>query len=213
MPIQSSRGFRIYKDYCDVGCNIYKKSNIRINTGLTILVGCNGIGKTTLIRQLRDKFKKDGTPFIEFNNLSDGGSHARSIAGFRGDFSFLATAAFSSEGENIFMNLSKFAKKIVDFAKQHQSDKEIWIFMDAIDSGYSIDNIVDIKDFCKHIIKDFGTTTEVYIIISANEYELARGEACFDVLRGKYIRFNSYEEYREFILETRNEKNKRVYKN
>ena len=206
-----SRKFKIYKDYCGVGCNIYLRSNIEIYSGLTILVGCNGIGKSTLIHQLRDKFKIDGTPFIEFDNLHDGGANARSLAGFNSDFSFLATAAFSSEGENIFMNLSKFANKIVGFCKSHQDDKELWILMDAIDSGYSVDNVVDIKNFCNHIINDFGKKTNIYIIISANEYELARNEQCFDVYRGKYIHFNSYDEYREFILDTRKEKDKRIY--
>lgn len=48
-----SRTFKIDKDPCDIGCNIYKRSKITLNTGITILVGCNGIGKTTLIRALK----------------------------------------------------------------------------------------------------------------------------------------------------------------
>lgn len=209
----SSRTFKIDKDYCGVGCPIYKKSTITINTGLTVLVGCNGIGKTTLIMQLKDKLKNDKTPFVHFDNLRDGGASARSMAGFRNDFSFLATAAFSSEGENIFMNMSRFAKQITMFVSQNDGyGKELWIFMDAIDSGYSVDNIIDIKNFIKLILKDYGEKNDIYFIVSANEYELARDEECFDVYRGKYVRFDSYDDYRKFILKTREEKDKRVYK-
>ena len=208
-----SRTFKIDRDPCDVGCKIYKKSEITINTGITVLVGCNGIGKTTLIMTLKEQLKEDKTPFICFDNLRDGGSAARSMAGFRNDFTFLATAAFSSEGENIFMNMSRFAKQITTFIQgNNRCGKELWIFMDAVDSGYSVDNIEDVKNFIHLILKDYENNNDIYFIISANEYEMARNEECFDVLRGKYIRFKSYEGYREFIMKTREEKNKREYK-
>lgn len=207
-----NRTFKIDKDYCGVGCPIYKKSRITLNTGLTVLVGCNGIGKSTLIMQLKDKLKKDKTPFISFDNLKDGGASARSMAGFRNDFSFLATAAFSSEGENIFMNMSRFAKQITIFVQDNVGHvNEMWIFMDAVDSGYSVDNIEDVKNFIHLILKDYGEKGDIYFIVSANEYEMARNEQCFDVLRGKYRTFKSYEAYRNFILKTREEKNKREY--
>lgn len=208
-----NRTFIIDKDPCDVGCNIYKKSEITINAGITVLVGCNGIGKTTLIMTLKDQLKEDKTPFICFDNLKDGGAAARSMAGFRNDFSFLATAAFSSEGENIFMNMSRFAEQITMFVESNNGyGKELWVFMDAVDSGYSIDNVEDAKNFLHLILKDYGAKNDIYFIISANSYEMVRGEACFDVLRGKYIEFKTYDRYRNFILKTREEKNKRKYK-
>ena len=207
-----SRTFKIDKDPCDTGCNIYKKSKITINTGLTILVGCNGIGKTTLIRALKEQLKEDKTPFIAFDNLHDGGANARSMAGFRNDFTFLATAAFSSEGENIHMNMARFANRIHSFIKENNGfGKELWVFMDAVDSGYSVDNIEDIKNFIHLILRDYGEKNNIYFIVSANEYEMARNEQCFDVLRGKYRIFKTYDGYRNFILKTREEKNKREY--
>ena len=51
---------------------------------------------------------------------------------------------------------------------------------------------VTVIDDCKN--------TDVYIIVAANTYELARNEKCFDVVNGKYISFKDYEEYRKFIL-------------
>lgn len=84
--------------------------------------------------------------------------------------------------------------------------------MDAVDSGYSVDNIEDVKNFIHLILKDYENNNDIYFIISANEYEMARNEQCLDVLRGKYRTFKSYEAYRNFILKTREEKNKREYK-
>ena len=41
---------------------------------------------------------------------------------------------------------------------------------------------------------------------------LQEKKKCFDVYRGKYLMFESYDDYREFILKTREEKDKREYK-
>jgi hypothetical protein len=80
--------------------------------------------------------------------------------------------------------------------------KERWILLDAIDSGLSVDNIVKLKEELFKTILEYNEGNEIYIIVSANEYEMARQEQCFDVYNGKYITFNDYEEYRQFILET-----------
>lgn len=53
-----SRKFALMKDCYEEGFNLYKKKNITIESGVTVLVGCNGIGKTTLLHQIRDRLKK-----------------------------------------------------------------------------------------------------------------------------------------------------------
>ena len=206
------RKFKIDKDYNGIGCKIYQKGTIAIQPGLTVLVGCNGIGKTTLMHQLVSQLKKADIPVIHFDNLRDGGSHARQSAFTQQDFTLAATSMCSSEGENINMNIGQFAGKLASFQRyQVKPDaKELWIFLDAVDSGLSVDNIIELKSFFDLIIEK-TPNMDVFIIVAANEYELARGEACFDVLRGKYVKFSSYERYRNFILKTREEKNKRVY--
>ncbi len=229
------RKFKIVKRYYDEDYDLYKKGSITIKEGLTVLVGCNGTGKTTLIHQIKRQLKDEGIPVISFDNLHEGGSRAASSAGFYGDFQFLAASMTSSEGENIIMNVGNLATSLrsfiqigevksrtddftKSFAKAMWGDlveekkeipKERWILLDAIDSGLSVDNIVDIKEYLfKAIFEDAGEC-QVYIIISANGYELARGENCFDVYNGKYIKFSDYEDYRQFILNSRNIKNKR----
>lgn len=202
--------FVIDHDPFDVGCTIFRRKTIHIKPGFTALVGCNGLGKTTLIKQLQALLDDEDMKYISYNNLHDGGHNARQRAHDRGDFTFLATAAFSSEGENIMMNLGRFAGAIKRFEKDNPDLKEIWIFFDAIDSGFSIDNMVDAKNLFDTIIKhnaDRGVTA--YIIVAANSYEMARESNCFDVLNCRYVKFADYDEYRNFIMKTREEKDAR----
>ena len=72
-----------------------------------------------------------------------------------------------------------------------------------------MDNIVDIKEYLFKTILEHNDGNEIYIVISANEYEMAREEKCFDVYNGKYVTFNNYEEYRDFILQSKEWKNQR----
>lgn len=48
-----SRKFKIERDYYADGEYLYKKKHVEFEPGLTVLVGCNGCGKTTLMRQIR----------------------------------------------------------------------------------------------------------------------------------------------------------------
>ena len=84
--------------------------------------------------------------------------------------------------------------------------KELWFLFDAIDSGLSIDNVIDIKESLIPLVIETEKDKDIYFVISANAYEFARNENCFDVINGKYIKFKDYEEYRDFILKTKKQK-------
>ncbi len=228
-----SRKFEIWRDPYNNVFDLYKRRKIEIQPGVTVLVGCNGIGKTTFIHQIEDELKKADIPYMEYDNLHDGGSNSVSEAGFNEDFAFLATAISSSEGENIWLNISKFASELGNFVKTGKvkeknpfteafkvlDDKseenrkflaERWILLDAVDSGLSVDNIIDIKEDLFRTIVEHNYGNEIYIVISANEYEMARGEQCFDVYNGKYITFKDYEDYRKMIIESKKWKKERA---
>ena len=203
-----SRTFRIDRNpYDDVA--LYKKANITLIPGITVLVGCNGSGKTTLLRIIKDKLEKSNTPVLSYNNLSDGGGNAQSSAHFHGQMKLLATLVCSSEGEQIRINIGQLARRIGIFVRDNPNAPELWILFDAVDSGFSVDNIDEIKTSLFNLIIDNNPNSDVYIVVSANEYEMCREENCFDVINGKYIRFADYEEYRNFILYTRKQKEKR----
>lgn len=233
----NSRIFNTWRDPYDEGFSICKKSQIEIHSGLTVLVGCNGAGKSTTLHNIKEELQNENIPYYHFDNLHDGGSNAKSEATFDENWEFVATSMCSSEGENINLNIGSMAANLksfmitgcVDNFNSRLADaldkafgnsneeydncpgtNERWLLLDAIDSGFSIDNVVELKNFFKLVIDDFKKNGyELYIVVSANEYELAYFEDCFDVMSGKYIRFIDYEDFKKFILETRKEKDKR----
>lgn len=229
----SKRTINVWKDPYGEGFDTCRLEQITIHSGLTVLVGCNGAGKSTLLKNIKSELDKYKIPYHSFDNLSDGGSHARGNALFEKDFTFLATSASSSEGENITMNIGALLSKMREFMSTGRvasrmtglidlisgeeyevpETKERWLLLDAIDSGYSIDNVVEVKDVLKMAINDFKVNGyDLFIVASANEYELANGEDCFDVNGGEYIRFEDYEDFKKFILKSRDIKDTR-YKN
>lgn len=228
------RKFKLGKDPYDYDFNLYKKSTIEIKPGVTVLVGCNGIGKSTLLHCIKDVLKKEGIPYLDFDNLLEGGAYARQESLNKGDLTRLATSAYSSEGENIMLNITNLATLIGEFVRTGLYQKDVnrlargfqkalgyksedteitsnerWILFDAVDSGLSVDNIVKLKDCLFSIILEHSFGKEIYIVISANEYEMANGEQCFDVYNGKYITFRDYNEYRQMILDSRKWKDDR----
>lgn len=201
------RSFKIDKCPHDDDTKLYEKTTFEINPGLTVLVGCNGAGKTTLLRYIKENLKDNNIPFITWDNTSFEDSHngAKSLAGMNGDVSTLASLMICSEGESINIRISEFAKKLGYFClNKYKNNPEIWILVDALDSGFSIDNIIDVKDdLFKIIMESKPANQDIYIVASANAYELARGEKCFDVHNLKYIEFKNYEDYRNFVIESR----------
>jgi predicted ATPase len=229
-----SRKITLWKDPYNTGVGLFKKKTITLNPGVTVLVGCNGIGKTTFMKNIQENLKKNHIPVMRFDNLTEGGRNSRSESCTTGDFEFMAASMSSSEGENIVLNTMKLARKIGDFVRtgkyktrtkaladafaaaldkepkeQKNTSNERWILLDAVDSGLSVDNIVDLKEALFKTILEYNDDKEIYIIVSANEYEMANGEACFDVFHGKYLTFKNYEEYRQFILDSRKWKEER----
>ena len=233
-----SRDFKLKRNYYGDEFRLYRRANITLNPGLTVLVGCNGIGKSTLLYQLENSLKKDNIPVIRFDNLNNGGHNSIAEAAFYGNFDFVSQSFCSSEGENIVLNMGKFASKLKHFIETGEADarsarmsrlfreaggedvkeneKEIsnerWILLDAVDSGLSVDGVVDMKEYFFNVLFDLYKNVDLYIVISANEYEMANGEQCFDVHNGKYITFENYEEYREFIIKSRKSKDNRYPK-
>lgn len=202
-----SRQFTLNNDwYGEDDFNIFKKKKITIKSGLTVLVGCNGAGKTTLLKQIEQSLKSKDIPVMLHNNKSDGERELKSRAALYGDFNIVAKLMMSSEGENIVSVMSEIARKMGDFTRRNGNSKELWFMFDAVDSGLSIDNILEIKEQLIPIVLEHNADKDIYFLISTNSYEFARGENCFDVINGKYIKFANYEEYRDFILKSKEQK-------
>ena len=201
------RKIELIKDYYEDGINIFSKKIVTIIPGVTVLIGCNGYGKSTLFDFIKDSLYKDKIKFIHYNDRQEGGINKISSAIFDGNIAFASASYCSSEGERIILNLGQLAQKIRSYVKGSKQD-EYWILLDAVDSGLSIDNVIDLKNLFKAIIED-NKESKVYIIVSANEYELVNGENCLDVYNCKYRQFKTYNAYRNFILKTREIKDRR----
>lgn len=194
------------QDPLSLGYNLYADDHIYLRPGITTLVGCNGAGKTTLMRQLMYTIKKqrENAVIVQFNNLTDGGHNAIEEALFLQQNNLGANLLIASEGESIRLNVGQFMKKAGAKMSQTKDAKELWIFLDATDSGLSIDNAVEIKDAMRFIIETEGKRgIDVFAILSTNSYEFARNETCIYVYHpSKTITFKDYEDYRSFILKS-----------
>ena len=229
---------KVWKDPYDTGSTLTSTREIELKQGLSVIAGCNGSGKTTLIQNIKEELTESKVPCLLFDNLQDGQSSAIGalITGYKqfecDSMEVGASLWTASEGEAIKINIGrqstlyrefietgKFKDDKYRFAMIFKEKEEeitdirrVFLF-DAADSGLSIDSICELKELFEKIIEEakfYGK--EIYIIITANEYELCRGEECIDVTTGKYRRFRNYEDYRKFILQTREKKNSRLKK-
>jgi len=211
---QGKREFKISTKPWDEA-KVYKKTKFTIKPGITVLVGCNGCGKTTFLHSIKDQLRELRIPVFDYNNYSTGGHRAMESALFYGRMDILATQACSSEGENIVINMGQVAERIGRFIKEHPEDDELWILLDAIDSGLSIDNMEDLNRFFYFIFNDKESISrlkldgkELYLVISTNSYEFCttKNAKCFDVQNGKYIKIESYDDFKNHVLKTRKQK-------
>lgn len=222
---------KTWRDPYESGFSPTRPTSVQLEPGISVLVGCNGAGKTTLLLNIKEEMKKQEIPCNLYDNLKDGGSNSLSEAFYIGDMKTGLDLWTSSEGEAIKINFGRSSTKIKRFLqdgfydtrsnrlaelfnkdkeKKPVGDKRVLLF-DAVDSGLSVDSIIEIKSVFELILEDAKQLgIDVYIVISANEYELARGSNCFDVNEGRYIKFNDYEDYRNFIIKSRAKKEKRI---
>lgn len=200
---------------------LYSRKDIGFNPGLTILVGCNGSGKSTLLTLLNDQLvpvarKDKSILLLSYDDRGlDGSANLVSKFALFERYDLVSQTMIESEGEKIMHGICEKAghigHKIKTKRKLESKDyKEIWVLLDAVGSGLSIDGIISIKeDLVNVVIKD-NPNTDVYFIISTNEYEFVNGEEdCIDITTFKHIRFKSYDDYKNYILKTRKKKDKR----
>ena len=225
-----SKTIKTWRDPYDVGFSTTRAKEVTFDEGITILVGCNGSGKTTLINNIETVLQKEKTPFAKYDNLSDGGTSCLGEAFYSENYGLMASLFSSSEGENISTNMLRVLNKMKEFIdtgfystrqnrlsrifkedKEEQiKTKERWLLLDAVDSGYSIDNILDLKMLLNKLIEySKKKGMQLYIIISCNEYEMASEESCMDVMSGKHMQFKDYNDFKKFILHTAELKQKR----
>lgn len=178
----------------------------KLKPGVTVLVGCNGAGKTESLREIRDECEEKKIPFYLLDNYSGGAKDTadRIVHFHQYDEKYIYGLTFGSEGGRLKFNLFVLAREIGNFVKEHQDAKKIVIAFDAIDSGLSIDNIIEVKELLHCIADDLGD--KGYILVTANTYEMVSNETCINVQTNHISKYESYEDYREFVLKSRQHK-------
>lgn len=222
-----NRTFKIEKEPYEEGQKIFEYSQLTVEEGINILVGCNGSGKSTLLNTIKYDLETNHIPVIAYDNLHDGGSSSRQDAVLDEDFYKLSVMMSSSEGQNIGINIKTFESKFDEFMrtgevrtkysglvdlfakaagaeKEDIVTKERWILFDAVDSGLSIDMIFIFKDMLQNAVDYFKKNDyNLFIVVAANSFELAKDMKCIDVVTGKQISFEDYLDYRQFVLNSR----------
>lgn len=203
------REFKISKNPYKFGKTMFPRAVVSISPGITVLVGCNGSGKTTMLRNIEADLRKTKTPYMKYSDLLNGRDHANNHFDFYGDMRSIASNFVSSEGECIHNNFGRlFVTKVRRFAKEHEDDKELWFLLDALDSGTSIDMIREFKDIFQLILED-QKSHNIYIVIAANSFEMARDYDCLLMRTFEHKRFDDYDQYAKEIIKSREKKDKR----
>ena len=203
------RMFHVPRDYWQFGQPIFNRTRLIFEPGRTVLVGANGTGKSTLMRAMEDQLKKAKISVRRFDSQGNDSAHnLMEMFQFQGNVAGLAETATSSEGEKMNIGLLRFVGNLRQLIEQ--AGDECWILLDGLDSGYSIDNVIEWKHLLKLIERDAEEkSVRLYVVWTANTYEAAAGERCLDPKTGKYVEFDSYDQYRDFIIASRRRKDKR----
>ena len=194
---------------------LYRKRSVKFYPNeINCLIGCNGSGKSTILGICKDIIKENGLMMISYNNMQDGGSNFIEEDGSIESIGAIFSIKELSEGEQILNASSKYLDLLTSMVKGNikrddrfrlfRETDHIFVLLDAIDSGYSIDNIYNLVYRLKGIIKLAKENNKfVYIIAAANSYELTRNNKCWDVQLSKEVMFKDYDDYRKRIIETR----------
>lgn len=197
--------------------------SVNLQPGITMLIGSNGTGKSTLLNQINSIFNKGSWEDIEFNNCikNDYGCYLynnvqeekftkQSWLEDSMNINRLAETFENSEGQDMWDYLYYKLPEIGSAVRKskHKKQKGIFILLDGLDSGLSLDMLYKIKkDLLDFIIREETTDDyKVYLICSANSYEFIKGYRCFDVVTLKEVNFiDTYENFEDYMLGDKNE--------
>ena len=139
---------------------LYKNTELKIDKGITILIGPNGCGKTYCLHQIKEKYKN--AYLINMVKETE-----NNLFNFDYDRKSLPRWIMASEGQRIYDNLEELSLNIGRYVRYcFENHEKMILLLDGIDSGVSPDLIKQINDFMKLIKQDTEKNLqECYIIV------------------------------------------------
>lgn len=196
---------------------VSKPITYNFESGVTMLIGSNGTGKSTLLKQLNSLFKERNWSQISdndnirdkyycyfYDNVYEEKFAKDSWIHSSDKLERIAVTFSNSEGQDMYDYLYY---KIIDIGKavkyaRSGDYKGIFILFDGLDSGLSLDKLEEIREkVLNFIVKEENKNEfEVYIICAANSFEFCSGYDCIDVTNQEHYIFNEYWEFRRHFI-------------
>lgn len=209
--------FKIGRDPYGSGVPLYAASHVDIPTGLTVLVGCNGSGKTALLDTMSGRLahtlgQHDYVVIIDAHSETQ-----RTAYGgvFGHDTSAVAAGLTNSEGELMQRAVGRRFPDIGQAMNDTQLES-LWVLIDGFDSSVDILGCdVMLETFTRHVFPDLRQRdVDAYVVMATNAWEPVRyaqehDGTVIDVTRLKRIRFTGYEDYRDYVLMTAHRREER----
>lgn len=149
-----------------------------------------------MIKELEKHLNNQNIPVFHLDSF-DENKRAMQKNMDSGNVNFVIEYFNSSEGEKIIVNLSARISAMKRFLMKHQDAEVVVCLFDALDSGLSINMIIEIREIFDIFIKDFPN---LVIVNTTNNYEFTKGTRCISAKSGREVSFKSYDDYVKFIL-------------
>lgn len=221
--------FRIPSYYYDEDRKLFENEKLVLeDNSITCLIGCNGTGKTTIVKEIEATIRRRNAYEIRGKYMDFRGcfkdeeyndeiylsfnKHSKFVNSEQDALINTGLLSCSSTGEGVLHRYGMTLPTLGDEIRNPKNKgKKLYLFFDDCDAGTSIDMIQDIKDVFNLIINDCKQNEiTYYIILTANSYEMCKDADCISVHNFEHKKFNSYEEYKQFVLESRAIKNKEL---
>ena len=196
--------FKIERKPFDDDHELFEKDSVAFNPGITAITGCNGSGKTTLLNQIMERLENRDAPYVFLSEYELSNSNATDTYMFTGRSKMLAKLFSQSTGQNLYTNLKYLQiSKIMELILTNKN-KNIFIIVDGIDEGLSINAIDEFKKLFENLIElsNKNSSNKLYIIMAVNAYEFTRSYICIDSESLNRVKFTNYGEYANYVRES-----------
>lgn len=175
----------------------HRKFTVDFRKGLTTVIGKNGSGKTSMIREMDDILHRDNIPHYTYIQ-NDKGPKLFHSGLMSGGSSFATSNEYflSSEGERILVTYGAMITTIKQFLETNKDEDIVVLLFDGLDSGLSINNIHSIRDIFNLMINDYPN---VCIINTANNYEFVKDTRCVHARTGRDVSIKTYNDFVRFL--------------